>query len=352
MTMTNTWWVIFGTSVVAFGTLVAFRARAKGASEAIDYILGFTIVALGVIALVVFALPNAVAFTATHGQRQWSSLVSQVRDSEPVDWVRDEMLSPPQPDAGIAVSTPVPEITSIETVSAPINASASQYTVQNGDTLAEIASNYGITVNDIVQANNLVTPDKISVGQVLIIPGKEELIIVPSSPTATASLPVIDSVSTRVPDFTAQIGQAMEKITNGDRDGVRTIIGAILLIEPDNEPARNLQNELGQADELSALWEKLGDKAGGQFVYGADAEIPVNGRQVDGLMYVTSLLSGYSFEIVDAQDIWLQGDKDEIATVRCTTPGWMYGETFAMQRYIANQFDKLDYVSDGIFTVK
>ena len=44
------------------------------------------------------------------------------------------------------------------------------YTVQRGDSLWSIASRYGISVNDLRSANNL-TSDTLSIGQVLIIPG-------------------------------------------------------------------------------------------------------------------------------------------------------------------------------------
>lgn len=45
-----------------------------------------------------------------------------------------------------------------------------QYTVQAGDTLASIAQGYGVTLDELMQANGLSNPDLISVGVVLNIP--------------------------------------------------------------------------------------------------------------------------------------------------------------------------------------
>lgn len=44
------------------------------------------------------------------------------------------------------------------------------YTVQAGDTLAEIAAAYGVTLDAIVEANDIVNVDVIEVGDVLVIP--------------------------------------------------------------------------------------------------------------------------------------------------------------------------------------
>lgn len=49
--------------------------------------------------------------------------------------------------------------------------SSSSYTVQSGDTLSVIARDYGTTVDALVSANNISNPDLIYVGQVLEIPG-------------------------------------------------------------------------------------------------------------------------------------------------------------------------------------
>lgn len=46
------------------------------------------------------------------------------------------------------------------------------YTVQPGDTLSAIAVAYGVTINDLMAANDISDPDSIFVGQELRIPGR------------------------------------------------------------------------------------------------------------------------------------------------------------------------------------
>jgi LysM repeat protein len=45
------------------------------------------------------------------------------------------------------------------------------YTVKEGDTLSSIAQTHGVSIQDIVEANNLANPDMLNIGQELIIPG-------------------------------------------------------------------------------------------------------------------------------------------------------------------------------------
>jgi murein DD-endopeptidase MepM/ murein hydrolase activator NlpD len=49
------------------------------------------------------------------------------------------------------------------------------YTVQSGDTLNAIANRYGVTVDELVAANGLANPDRIYVGQALVIPRQNEV---------------------------------------------------------------------------------------------------------------------------------------------------------------------------------
>lgn len=69
----------------------------------------------------------------------------------------------PTPPPAQATATPVPP--------APVPSGGVEYVVRWGDTVHIIARRYGVSVQDIVAANNLANPDLIRAGDVLIIPG-------------------------------------------------------------------------------------------------------------------------------------------------------------------------------------
>jgi LysM repeat protein len=48
------------------------------------------------------------------------------------------------------------------------------YVVKEGDTLSEIAAEYGATVEDLVELNGLADPDSITPGQVLTLRAEQE----------------------------------------------------------------------------------------------------------------------------------------------------------------------------------
>jgi LysM repeat protein len=66
-----------------------------------------------------------------------------------------------QAPAGSATQVPTP-------LSAP--AGGEVYTVKSGDTLVRIAEEFGLTVDEIIAANTLDDPDRLDVGQEIIIP--------------------------------------------------------------------------------------------------------------------------------------------------------------------------------------
>jgi LysM repeat protein len=68
------------------------------------------------------------------------------------------------------VVTPVDTPTATP-VAAP-TAAPVKYTVKAGDTLSGIASLFGVSVDDIVRANNISDPNMLSEGQVLTIPAR------------------------------------------------------------------------------------------------------------------------------------------------------------------------------------
>ncbi|MDP8959842.1 MAG: LysM peptidoglycan-binding domain-containing protein, partial [Actinomycetota bacterium] len=52
-------------------------------------------------------------------------------------------------------------------------AGSGAYTVRQGDTLSRIAQRHGVGVEQIAQANDIDDPDRIYVGQSLVIPSAE-----------------------------------------------------------------------------------------------------------------------------------------------------------------------------------
>ena len=79
-----------------------------------------------------------------------------------------------------ATDTPTPSTTTTadrgaETAAAsttptPAPVAGTQYTVESGDTLGAIAVQFGVTVDAIVQANDLTDANQIAIGQTLEIP--------------------------------------------------------------------------------------------------------------------------------------------------------------------------------------
>lgn len=105
--------------------------------------------------------------------------------------------------AGTATVTPAgtPEAASSEAGAAAVGG---EYTVQAGDTLSAIARRFGLSVTDLIAANQLANPNTLHKGQVLNIPA-------PGSSPAAAT-PAGDAAATPASAATQASGQAQKAL--------------------------------------------------------------------------------------------------------------------------------------------
>ncbi len=90
-------------------------------------------------------------------------------------------------------SAALPVNSSVPVQTAAANANGYTHTIASGESLYTIARKYDVTTQAIVHANNLGSPDKIVVGQKIVIPGRSDLVnsapvqVASASPQATAT---------------------------------------------------------------------------------------------------------------------------------------------------------------------
>lgn len=91
------------------------------------------------------------------------------------------------------------------------------HVVQTGDSLFRISLQYGVTVDAIVEANNIVNPNLIVVGQELVIPGVDGPATGQPAPTTSAATAVPSPVATTLPGgATAVEGGVLHVIQPGE----------------------------------------------------------------------------------------------------------------------------------------
>jgi LysM repeat protein len=88
-----------------------------------------------------------------------------------------------------AVSASLPGVTPFPTVPAQPPALPQSHMVQSGETLGAIAQLYGVSMEDLLRANNLTDPNVLNVGQTLIIPLGEAAAPAPTAAPAVATVP-------------------------------------------------------------------------------------------------------------------------------------------------------------------
>ena len=91
----------------------------------------------------------------------------------------------------VATATPwatPPSVVYVEGGPGPAGPGTGTYTVQEGDTLYDIGLRFGVSVEDLMEANDISDPSSLIIGQKLVIPGQEpEGTATPGAPAATAT---------------------------------------------------------------------------------------------------------------------------------------------------------------------
>jgi LysM repeat protein len=135
----------------------------------------------------------------------------------------------------LPTSTSTPSI-SEETESPPTSPAVSPtpselllYTIQEGDTLGEIAQTYGVSIEDLIAANDLANPNVLHVGQTLIVPTDGLPLPTPLEPTPeTTRLPTLTPSKSPVIEIGQVLGSgnlAKEVVIVRNRGGVANLEG-------------------------------------------------------------------------------------------------------------------------------
>lgn len=93
------------------------------------------------------------------------------------------------PEESLPVATPQPIQPTLEVASTEEPPQDQIHTVQPGDTLFAIASQYGVTIDSIVAANDIVNINQLEVGQQLLIPAPGSVVATPTSEAVESEPP-------------------------------------------------------------------------------------------------------------------------------------------------------------------
>jgi LysM repeat protein len=74
------------------------------------------------------------------------------------------------PETGEPAATATPEAGEPESTSTPVAGEEGTYTVQEDDIPVTIADKFGISVEALLEANDITDPTSLTIGQVLVIP--------------------------------------------------------------------------------------------------------------------------------------------------------------------------------------
>jgi LysM repeat protein len=144
----------------------------------------------------------------------------------------------------VATATPwatPPSVVYVEGGGGAVGPAGGTYTVQSGDTLYDIGLRFGVSVDDLMAANDITDPGSLTVGQRLVIPGQgTEGTPSPGAPVATATATAAASAEgvyiVQEGDYPSsiaeQFGISAEELmeANGITDPTSLMVGQELII--------------------------------------------------------------------------------------------------------------------------
>lgn len=131
------------------------------------------------------------------------------------------------------------------------------YVVQSGDTLARIAQRFGVTLNALIAANNIINPSLIFPGQVLIIPGGYTP--PPTPPPTTGTTYVVQSGDTLF-KIAQRFGVTLSALiaANTITNPSRIYVGQVLTIPAHTTPPPVSTYTVQAGDTLAQIASRFG----------------------------------------------------------------------------------------------
>ena len=335
----------------------------KKTKEALDYLGGFGVTVIGFLFIVIFGIPYLVDYAEPTIERNYSDMLNDARNVQiDFDFFRpnqsqEDWVIPTQPAAPQAVPgqpqfpTAVPQQ---PTVVARVE--GTQHTVKAGETLREIAEQYGVSVEDLVSLNGLSDPNVISVGQVLLISPQSAAVPeaqpeavatpAPALPTpAPTAVPTPEPVSYdayyRALAELRQMGAAAcppayqvlaERLPADSqvasmtaRECGRMIANYLFSLDPGAPVANTARDEISVAQAKLEAMGNLGLRTQSNWLGLAGFDYAAGAAdQIDGL------LSGLELQIVEVSPAWNGSAWNSPVTVQVISKGWLFGERFVM----------------------
>jgi LysM repeat protein len=208
--------------------------------------------------------------------------------------------------------TPAP-LTPLPTGTPTITPTPIIYSIKSGDNLLSIANRYGVTVLALQEANGILDPRRLQIGQELVVPLDESALVEPPTPTPTP-LPV-----------SIEGGNFLE-----------TPAGGVWCLG-------EVRNLAGSAVELvkiqASLYDSQGSPVAYRSVFTALDEIPPGERSPFAILFDKGPLNFYTYQIVALSAVPARTDgRRSTKLVTTSLSGEAIGPTgYALQGQVYNE---------------